>query len=139
MKIVSLFFFGILIISCRQNNNLRDEKNYILIGTDSVDHLIANKIFVNKYDTSMRLIILYSFGNNTISAKTFFKEKLLVGLNEHFYMNGNVLDSGYYKNGLKDGLHRTYYPSGKIKKTELYIEGKLKLVEDFDSSGNKIK
>ncbi|MGH2566611.1 MAG: hypothetical protein ACRDE5_18975, partial [Ginsengibacter sp.] len=124
---------------CRQNNNLRNEKNYVLIGTDSVDHAIADKIFVNKYDTSMRLIILYSYGNDTISAKTFFKGKLFDGLNEHFYVNGNVLDSGDYKNGIKDGLHKTYYPSGEIKKIELYIEGKLKSVEDFDSSGKKIK
>ena len=139
MKTGTLFFFSILIIGCRQNTNLRDEKNYILIQTDSIDHLTADKIFVNKYDTSMKLVILYSFGNDTISAKTFFKSKLLDGLNEHFYLNGNILDSGSYKNGVKDGLHKTFYPSGKIKKTELYYEGKLKSIEDFDTSGNKIK
>jgi hypothetical protein len=139
MKALILLLFVVIMLGCGQNNNIGDEKNYILFRADSIDHLIADKIFVNKYDTSMKLVILYSFGNDTISAKTFFKGKLFEGLNEHFFLNENILDSGSYINGLKNGLHKTYYPSGKIKKTELYSEGKLGLVENFDSSGSKIK
>ena len=139
MKIsIFIFFILISINSCKQHNNIADEKNYILIGTDSFHHVIASKILVNKYDISMKLVMLYSTDTILIS-KGFYKGKLHNGPSENFYMDGKLLSSEFYENGIKDGLQENYYPNGKLKKKEKYESGKLVLSENFDSSGNKIK
>ncbi len=52
-----------------------------------------------------------------------FHEGLQHGLYMNYYPEGNIKDSGYYKNGLRDGLWIEWLDEGAIKSTGAYHHG----------------
>ncbi len=138
MKILMSSIIVIIFSSCMQNNNAYDEKNYLIVKIDTSENRVNSKILVNKFDTSRKMVLLY-WDNGKIMSKGFFKGQLRDGINEHFYIYGNLQTSELYSNGVKLGSQKTYYPNGKIKYLEEYADGKLTLTQNFDTTGNKIK
>jgi hypothetical protein len=129
----------VLLESCNNNDKEINESNYILIGTDSFRHTVASKAYVDKFDTSCRLLKLYSV-DGILLAKGFYKGKMRNGPQEMYYIsNGKLKSSENYKNGEKDGLQREYFINGKLQKTEKFINGKLVYSENYDTSRNIIK
>lgn len=138
MKIFKLLCIVLLCLSCNQGNNVYDEKDYFLVKLDSFENKVYSKILVNKFDTSRKMVLLY-WDNGNVMSRGCFKGKLRDGINEHFYIYGNLQTSELYSNGKKEGLQRTYYTNGKLKSAENYTEGKLVLGENLDSLGNTVK
>ena len=65
-----------------------------------------------------------------------FAKCLHHGLYMNFYQGGNVKDSGYYKNGLKEGVWRESLEGGNIRSTGFYYHGRKKHTWKFyDASG----
>ena len=139
MRVIGyLIILMISCVGCMQNGDLQNEKNYILIRTDSDNHFLSSKILVNKYDTSKRLILLF-WDNGKVMSKGFFNSKVRDGSNENFYINGQLQNKEYYENGIKKGQQKKYYFNGILKSVETYENGKLSGSEEFDTLGNKIK
>lgn len=60
------------------------------------------------------------------------------GERAYYYENGKLKTSGKVKNCLWDGLVKEYFPSGKLKSTRLYDEGKRNgLTEYYTEDGVK--
>lgn len=135
------FFKWLILIfiwcSCSQHK-VYDENDYFLIKLDSSDNKISSKILVNRFDTSRTLVLLY-WDNGKVMSKAFFKGKLRDGINQYFYIYGNLQISEIYKNGKKEGPQMTYYPNGRVKSEEKYSNGKLILLKSYDSLGDNIK
>jgi len=51
-------------------------------------------------------------------------EKVLHGLHEKHYPNGQLKSSGYYNNGQKTGMHKEWLENGQISKEGVYKNGK---------------
>ncbi|WEK35730.1 MAG: hypothetical protein P0Y53_24860 [Candidatus Pseudobacter hemicellulosilyticus] len=45
------------------------------------------------------------------------------GLYMNFYANGNVKDSGYYKNGIRDGIWEEWQEEGAVRASGMYRKG----------------
>ena len=133
-----LLLIIIICIACNQANKSDKVKDYVVIKTDSSEHLLYSKILVNKYDTSKTMVLLF-WDNGNVMSQGFFKGKLREGSNENFYINSRLQTSELYKNGIKEGLQKKYYFNGNLKYIEKYKDGELILTEYFDSLGNKIK
>ncbi|CAN5799832.1 hypothetical protein BH10BAC3_BH10BAC3_25600 [soil metagenome] len=52
-----------------------------------------------------------------------FRYCLHHGLFMNFYSNGAAKDSGYYKDGLRDGSWNEYYPNGQVSAAGAYLNG----------------
>ena len=68
----------------------------------------------------------YSFGTLPAEAAAYqppFTECFHHGLYMNYYENGQVKDSGYYKDGLRDGIWQEYYTNGQVKSSGFYING----------------
>ena len=133
-----LLLIIIIYIACNQANKSGEDKDYVVIKTDSSEHLLYSKILVNKYDTSKTMILLF-WDNGHVMSRGFFKGKLREGSNENFYINGRLQTSELYKNGIKEGVQKKYYFNGNLESIENYKGGELILTENFDSLGNKKK
>lgn len=116
MKIRILYFI-LFIWGCKNADikNIYDEANYVLIKIDTVDNrIIAAKHYVNKYDTSRKMLIDY-WDNGKILGKTYFYGKHL------------------------DGKLEMYNSDGRLTSIDLYHNGVLLSTELFDTLGHLIK
>ncbi|RYG03029.1 MAG: hypothetical protein EOO02_09315 [Chitinophagaceae bacterium] len=68
-----------------------------------------------------------------------FSECLHHGLYMNFYANGNVKDSGYYQNGLREGIWEEWVEDGNIKSQGFYSQGKKTNTWKFYSKDGKLK
>ena len=138
MKRYKFIIVIIILFSCKEDKNVYDEKDYLLLKVDSSENKIDSKILVYKFDTSRKIVLLY-WDNGKVMSRGCFKDKMRDGINEHFYIYGNLQTSELYSNGIKEGLQSSYYPNSKLKSIENYTDGKLITVKTFDSLGNKVK
>lgn len=58
---------------------------------------------------------------------------------QYHYKSDSVKVVSNYQYGRKHGVSKEYYPSGKIKREELYEYGKLKKAKMFNENGENIK
>ena len=107
---------------------------------ESSGRLMAQGKYVNQQKDSLWLY--YDNVGNLKSQETFVKGKL-GGQSVTYYepKNGNyvVAKFEYYKNGIKDGKYKEYYPNTKLKSEGFYKDGnKNGVVKKYHSNG-KIK
>jgi antitoxin component YwqK of YwqJK toxin-antitoxin module len=57
----------------------------------------------------------------------------------NFYPNGAVKDSGYYKNGLREGHWEEWVASGNIRSSGRYIHGKKTGTWSFYDNAGRLR
>jgi antitoxin component YwqK of YwqJK toxin-antitoxin module len=69
-----------------------------------------------------------------------YQGNLFTGVIVEFYDDGKVESETEFKNGSKEGVHRTYHPNGKIENEYLEKNNREYGVDKtWDESGNLIK
>ena len=61
-----------------------------------------------------------------------YKNDELNGPYKYFNDHGQITHEGLYKNGKKHGESRDFYPSGRIKCVNKYVEGELRSWKDYE-------
>ena len=135
MKNLGFFFiFIVFIVSCSKNieinhNKLVERKGLVyevnsqkpFTGTSIENYLSANQ---NNNEVQLFKKITYKDG--------YIVNKII------FHPNGQISEIGKYKDGVLDGPQESYFINGQSKHTSNYISGKLDGVyESFFDNGNR--
>jgi MORN repeat variant len=156
-KLILLFFLiGVILISCRfdQNNGITEE--YYPDGTiksqTSLKNGVRNGITKN-FDESGRLlstanyfndkrdgwVMNYNPLNGKLVIKALYKNDIQEGPVIQYYKEGFLFRESNYVNGRVDGLIKTYWPDGKPKAENIFKMGKPAIgLKEFDKSGKLI-
>jgi antitoxin component YwqK of YwqJK toxin-antitoxin module len=137
-----ILVFSIFLCSCHNSkdhsNDFYNEVNYIptkVNGSDS--NSIYTKYFVNKYDTSRKMIINY-YDTNKIFTKSFLHGKLDDGKFDLYSYDGKLISTALYKDGIK--IYKKHFSdSGNIKNVEYFDSGVVRPVKQSDSLLNMLK
>ena len=85
---------------------------------------------------------LIFFDTGELNEEKNYNMGVLEGKTSKWYLNGNLMHTGLYKNGLKDGNWESYLKNGLIYSKGLMIEGRKKAPFNFTSyygDSSKIK
>ena len=66
--------------------------------------------------------------------------KILHGTYDIYYPDKNLKEKGQFKNGLRNGIWKYWYPGGKLKQIITWDEGKMNgKMEEYDEQGNETR
>lgn len=55
-----------------------------------------------------------------------------------YFSNGQVKNSGHFKNGMPTGIHKTYYENGKPQSVKVYKDAIAGIAEYWNNDGNQV-
>ena len=108
-------------------HNVYDETDYVLLKVDSLHGNVAEKYYVNKYD-SARKMRLYYFSNGKLLAKGFSYHDKTDGKLKIYSAYGKLIQIDTFKNGVRLYSRLFYKPA-----TKLYSNGKSYPFTTIDS------
>ncbi|MBN1968663.1 MAG: hypothetical protein JXR48_18355 [Candidatus Delongbacteria bacterium] len=120
-------FTGTSVIRDSQGNIVREIeiKNGMMDGDETTyqDGKVISKLHFEKNEKSGRSYI-YSLTTFKLCEISDYKNSVRNGLYQTFDQYDEYLESeSHYVDGKREGEHKTYYPSGKIKSTGFYVKG----------------
>lgn len=120
----SLFFF--FLVGCQEKrcdqsiNYISKEKVYYQSDSSKVLY----ETFVSSED-SLKSIVYSYYENETIRAKVSYFDSERHGESVYFHPDGQLMYSGTYVKGLRDGIHSYYDSNGRLLKEEYFTKGKF--------------
>lgn len=139
---ISIFFVLVVFSSCIKKsgkNNYYNTNDYVI--KDSLfnkKNVLIQVNYVNKYDSTMKLVKVYNHG--IIEGMGFFHNTEKDGPFTIYYPDETkVMAKGCYRNNSLDGELIIYYENGSINKLMYYKNGKkIGSWKTFDSTGHVI-
>jgi antitoxin component YwqK of YwqJK toxin-antitoxin module len=123
-RIFLIFIVSIIYQSCNSvKNDFFNEKDYVITKTEFFEGHIDKEIYTNKNDTS-RKMKKYYHGNGVLMAKCFTNKMKTDGEFEIFSIDGKIIMTHLYKDGVKLSTKRskpidttiTIFRNGKLEK-----------------------
>ena len=137
-KILLFIIFSLCFLIIETNAQLKelhlkyDEKGhtpvlgyYQLFYTDTID---ANRFIIEFYNYQDKLIKVIPYFNNQIDGVVYAFDSL-----------GNLQSEANYLGGIINGFYNKYWPNGKLKRKELYIDGSFVSGLSYNISGQEVK
>ncbi len=136
--LVSLFAKGQAIVYYDAENNIT--KNM----TSAIEYSITEKSLAGK-DSLFKKTYYYFSGQKKSEDSYLCKykkraiiSKISIGDKLKWFENGGLQLKAFYKDGQLNGEFITYWPNGKLRRKDVYDNGKLVTGNCFDSIGNNL-
>lgn len=162
LKNSALFFFFVVSLSVYSQNKIylddiecfvkekdatqysiatKESENSIRVDFYTLDDVLKRRQYYSEYDKKNRIkngVETHYYPDGSDSLTSVYINNEQVGQSIGHYPSGEKRIVYGFKNGAPNGLLLQYYPDGKLRRKELYEEGKCVGGQLFDESGNEL-
>ncbi len=122
---VSTIFLGVSVTAFSQDTVWISKKGTIIPSKDSADRY--NVVYRSMADTQYVKVIRYLNDGAMLDETNYFPynpKRIFHGVYRK-YNDGNLVEERMYANNEQNGQHQTYWENGKLKRNDLYKNGKF--------------
>lgn len=136
-----LYVLIAMILSMVASDSFSQTKKYFNANDEPVTNLDSaiyfEIIYKDSLDANKKLVEVYSMSGKLKSIVEMLQDKI-DGKVQRYDSLGNLIFEGAFIQGLKNGFHYKFWPNGKLRRKELFVDDTLSFGKCYDEKDKEV-